>query len=247
MDRATRAGVTGASILRFLAGYCVVLTVVVGLLHSYKPLAAIGSVVGVVVLAVILVILRRVEPGDVGAGPGSPAALRRARAVRVGLICGLLWVLEISVNNLLAPPLPGRDWFDDVIWAVISLVILVSAARASYQGGRLGAGVVFGAWAGLASGLAACATALSLVVFGMTFLTADPLAQQEWAVRGAASMAPTITEYVAFETFAGAFAHLLVVGVAMSTLLGVVGGAIGVVSSWTRRRTTSRRAGPPTR
>jgi hypothetical protein len=89
--------------------------------------------------------------------------------------------------------------------------------------------------------------ALSFVVFGMSFLTADPLAQQEWAVRGAASMAPTITEYVAFETFAGAFAHLLVVGVAMSTVLGVVGGAIGVVSCWARRRTASGRADPSTR
>jgi hypothetical protein len=152
-----------------------------------------------------------------------------------------------SVNNVLAPPLPGRDWFDDVIWATISLVILVSAARASRQGGRPGAGAVFGAWAGLASGLAACAMALSLVVFGMSFLTADPLARQEWAVRGAASMAPTITEYVAFETFAGAFAHLLVVGVAMSTILGAVGGVIGAAWSRIRRRTTARRAGTTTR
>jgi hypothetical protein len=240
MERSRQARVTEVSILRLLAVYCLILTVVVGLAHSYKPLAAIGSVVGIAVLVVVLLVLWRMEPSDAGAGPGMPGALRTARAVRVGLICGLLWVVEISVNNLLAPPLPGRDWFDDVIWVAISLVILVSAAQASHQSGRLGTGVVFAAWAGLASGLAACATALSVVVFGMSFLTADPLAQQEWAVRGAASMAPSIAEYVAFETFAGAFAHLLVLGVAMSTLLGVAGGAIGVVSARARRRTAPR-------
>jgi hypothetical protein len=227
---------TESSILRLLAVYCLVLTVVIAVVHSYKPLAAIASAAGIAVLVATLLILTRVERRGAGSGSGPSAAQRRARAIGVGLICGLLWVVEISVNNILAPPLPGRDWFDDVIWATISLTILVSAAWASDPSRRLGSGAVFGAWSGLASGLAACAMALSLVVFGTSFLVADPLNQQEWLVRGAASMAPNIAEYVAFETFAGAFAHLLVLGLAMSTILGVIGGAVGAVSSWARRR-----------
>ena len=170
-----RSGITGISIIQLLATWCLALALIAGLTHSYKLLAAIGAVVGVGVLVATLLILWWLQRHDRGAAPGSPDARRREQAIRVGLICGLLWVVEISVNNFLAPPLPGRDWFDDVIWAAASVLILAGAAHAAYRGRRIRIGIRFGAWSGLASGMVACAMALSIVVFGMSFLVADPL------------------------------------------------------------------------
>jgi hypothetical protein len=41
------------------------------------------------------------------------------------------------------------------------------------------------------------------------------------------STAPTLAAYLAYETLAGAFLHLIVLGLGMGVLLGVAGGALG--------------------
>ena len=69
--------------------------------------------------------------------------------------------------------------------------------------------------------------ALAVIVFGMRFITQDPLNVAEWAVRGHGSQAPSMAAYFGFETFTGAFLHLIVLGIAMGALLGVAGGGIG--------------------
>ena len=68
--------------------------------------------------------------------------------------------------------------------------------------------------------------ALSLIVFGMRFIAQDPLNISEWAVCRADSGAPTMAAYFAYETFAGAFSHLIVLGIVMGCLLGLLGGSI---------------------
>jgi hypothetical protein len=149
------------------------------------------------------------------------------RSMKAGLALGLLWVVEISINNLIAPPLPGRDIVDDLFWAAIAAGILVLAVVSVRRTGRLTDGIEAGFWAGLASGMVACCTALLLIVCGMRFITGDPVNVSEWAARGGQSGAPSMAAYFAFETLAGALMHLIVLGVLQGVLLGVLGGAAG--------------------
>jgi hypothetical protein len=75
-----------------------------------------------------------------------------------------------------------------------------------------------------------------MIVFGMHFITHDPLNIAEWAVQQAGNNTPGMAAYFAFETFAGGFLHLLVLGIVMGALLGVAGGVIGKSASLVWRR-----------
>jgi hypothetical protein len=146
------------------------------------------------------------------------------------MVLGVLWLIEISINNFIAPPLPLRDNIDNIFWAAIALSILVLAIISAYRARSLLQGIKVGTWSGFVSGLIACCTALSMIVFGMHFITHDPLNIAEWGVRQAGSPAPGIASYFAYETFAGGFLHLIVLGIAMGALLGVAGGLIGKIA-----------------
>jgi hypothetical protein len=156
-------------------------------------------------------------------------------ATLVGIIAGLLWVIEISINNFIAPPLPLRDRIDDSFWAVIALLILGLATVSAYQSGSLLRGLKDGAWSGLVSGMLACWAALALIVFGMGLITRDSINIAEWADRGAGTHAPSMAAYFAFETFAGALLHLVVLGLVMGSLLGIIGGILGKSAAQVRR------------
>jgi len=156
-----------------------------------------------------------------------------AYAIRIGMLSGLLWVAEISVNNFIAPPLPMRDTIDNIFWAVIAGVILSLAGISAYRAKSIQAGMKAGTWSGFASGALACGMALSLIVFGMGFITRDPLNITEWAARGAGSSAPGMAAYFAFETLAGGLMHLVILGLAMGALLGILGGALGTAIRYT--------------
>jgi hypothetical protein len=52
---------------------------------------------------------------------------------------------------------------------------LILALVYAYRSNSIVHGIEAGGWAGLASGLVACGVALSVIVFGMHFLTRDPL------------------------------------------------------------------------
>jgi hypothetical protein len=157
----------------------------------------------------------------------------------VGIILGILWVVEISINNFIAPPLPARDIVDNIFWAVIALVIFVFTTVCAYRAKRFASGMEAGIWSGLVSGIFACCMALALIVFGMHFITHDPLNITEWAARGTNTSAPTMAAYYAYETFAGAFGHLTILGIFMGLLLGLLGGTVGraiqVASRWRQR------------
>jgi hypothetical protein len=188
----------------------------------------------VLVTAALEVIRRRKAPGD--------AVRNRVRAIDAGLVLGLLWVVEILGNNIVAPALPGRDIFDNVVWAVISVAIASVAALTARRTRSLRAGIRAGAWAGFASGLVACLTALCVIVFGMSLLMADPLNVKEWATLGVTTGATGMASYFALETLAGAIGHLLVIGLAMGAVLGAVGGTIGSLATKRRHESASTRS-----
>lgn len=218
-------------VLEALLGVSAILALVAALRYGYD-LASYGTwLLGAGVLLAAVVVLEVVRRRGVSAA----AAARRARAIDAGLVLGLLWSLEILVNNIAAPPLPGRDIFDDVIWAVVSLAIIGMAAVSARSTRSWRAAVVTGAWAGFASGLVACLTAVCVIVFGMSLLTRDPLNVAEWAARGAGAGTPDMASYFALQTFAGGLGHLLVLGLAMGAGLGALGGVIGLVASRRRR------------
>jgi hypothetical protein len=150
-------------------------------------------------------------------------------AVILGLPLGVLWVIEISINNFFAPPLPARDIIDNIFWAVIAISIFIYAIISSQHSGYIRDGIRAGFWSGSVSGLFACWMALAVIVFAMTFITHDPLNIAEWAARGAENNAPSMAAYFAYETMAGAFMHLIVLGVGMGGMLGLLGGIIGKV------------------
>jgi hypothetical protein len=81
----------------------------------------------------------------------NPAASQKAAGY--GIAIGILWLVEICINNLLAPPLPDRDWVNNVFWATVALCILVLAAVSAYLANSIRRGISSGIWSGFASGL----------------------------------------------------------------------------------------------
>ncbi|MEO7001423.1 MAG: hypothetical protein ABI068_06445 [Ktedonobacterales bacterium] len=158
----------------------------------------------------------------------SPEGSRLLRAgVLLGVLMGLLWVVEITYNNWLTPPVTVRDPVDDVFWASIAIAIFLQSLVVAMRSGRFSRGVFVGFWSGSVSGLLACLMGLILIVFLIVLVTHDPLSIQEWNTVKASDGAPDIATYFAYQTLAGALLHLFVLGILMGVLLGALGGAIG--------------------
>ncbi len=200
-----------------------ILIPVIALTYTYDAFsleaAGAGFAVVLAALAAAWLITRAARRAE------TPAALDKT--TRLGLLLGLLWMIEIGVNNALAPPQPARDLTDDVFWALVALGILIVSVGAAYRSGRLKDGVAAGAWSGFVSGAVACVTALALIVFGMRLLLSDPVNLAEWSSRAKGSAAPTMASYFAYETLAGALLHLVALGVGMGLVLGLIGGILG--------------------
>ena len=204
-----------------------VLVPIISLQYSYGDFSRTAAGVGFAVLLAAMgaawLLTRTTRQGE------APTALDRITLL--GLVLGLLWGVEIGVNNVVAPPVHARDVIDNVFWALIAAGILVASVAAAYRSGRLRDGIVVGTWSGFVSGAVACGTGLALVVFGMSLLLSDPVNLAEWSSRAKDSTAPTMAAYFAGETFAGAFLHLGVSGIGMGFVLGGVGGMLGRMSS----------------
>ena len=195
----------------------------VALRYSYSSLSAIESGAGfIILLAIVGSLWLYRNPTNRHRNPGE-----REAATLFGIVLGLLWIIEISINNFVAPPLPARDIIDNIFWAIIAISILVFSVTRTYQSDSFARGIEAGIWNGFVSGLLACCMGLLVIVFGMRFILQDPLNISEWAGRGAGSSALSMAAYFAFETLAGAFGHLIVLGIAMGAILGVLGGRIG--------------------
>jgi hypothetical protein len=214
---------TWLSVLLVIVLISAVLVVVVASAYSYSLSTAIEAVVGVIILlaATSFLWFYRRQVNQHGIAPANN------RDLVIGIVLGLLWVIEIGINNFIAPPLPLRDIIDNIFWGVIAFSIMLLALRRAYQANNLVQGIRAGLWSGFASGALACSMALGMIVFGMGYITHDPLNIQEWSVGGSSSAAPTMAAYFAYETLAGAFGHLVVLGIAMGGVLGVIGGIFG--------------------
>jgi hypothetical protein len=169
----------------------------------------------------------------------SPTQYVARSSAGVGLLIGLLWAMEICINNVLQPPLPLRDYLDDGFWALVAAGILVIAMVWGLRRRRFSASLVAGLWAGLGTGVVACATGLAFVVFGMSRLLSDRPNIEEWSGLGGG---PGMADYFAYETLAGALLHLVGLGAGMGVVLGLLAG--GVVKVVTGR---SQIAGTPPR
>jgi hypothetical protein len=149
------------------------------------------------------------------------------RNIGLGLCFGLLWSIEIGINNIFRPGLPLRDIVDNIFWASIAILILVTTTYYSLKTKKISQGIISGFWSGLSSGAVACITALILIVFGMNLILHDPLNIKEWSDVNANTNLPNMPVYFAFETLAGAIMHLVVLGAVMGIILGLIGGFIG--------------------
>ncbi|HEY6072588.1 MAG TPA: hypothetical protein VIV15_04145 [Anaerolineales bacterium] len=94
----------------------------------------------------------------------------RDRSLAFGLMVGSLWTMEIAMNNLLAPPLPSRDIYDNIFWAIVAACIFIYSLYRAMRDASLKRGILAGTWSGLATGSVACMTALAFIVFGMNFI-----------------------------------------------------------------------------
>jgi hypothetical protein len=206
-----------------MLGACAVLIVIVffkyrnaGWPLDRQGIECLGAFTAVLILG--LVGARAARGGKVAAG-----------ALAAGLVLGGLWTIEIAINNVLHPVLPLRDYLDDAFWAAVVAGTLAGSALAAWRSPHWRGACAWGSWAGLASGAVACLTALLFTVFGMRFITGDPVSAQEWAAQGPGSGYSSISAYWAYQTLAGAILHLLILGLLSGVLLGALGGAVRVV------------------
>jgi len=146
--------------------------------------------------------------------------------VEIGLYIGLLWSVEIGINNFARPGLPLRDIVDNIFWGLVAFLIFLTSIFNAKQTKEISQGVKSGFWSGLASGAVACLTALLLIVFGMNLILLDPLNIKEWSEMKSNTNLSSMPVYFAFQTIAGAIMHLIILGALMGIILGFIGGII---------------------
>jgi hypothetical protein len=144
-----------------------------------------------------------------------------------GAVIGGLWIIEITIGNLVNPP-PGIIEF--VVHSLyrlcilaIPLVTVLAAARISKKTGQFSSGVWVGLWSGILS---------ALMVFGMFVLVGlffsarpDPQTMAAFARSG-------FTDYAAFnrsDTLVAMINHLWI-GPCIGILFGAIGGVFRRVS-----------------
>jgi hypothetical protein len=226
---AMRRGVKGAT------GLCAI-AFLVATLHAPAPrVSRAADLAWAIPVALLIVAGGAAMPRAPTADPDG--TLVRA-ATWVGLILGLGWVVEISVNAALPVPVSQvgwRDLFDDTVWALIAVGMATAAAIAARRTQSVSTAVWMGAWAGLVSGLIACFASLALDTVLIGLVVRDPSEEAEFALRGPAQGFHDAAAYAARQTLFGSLFHLIFLGVVMGTLLGAAG-------AWVRTLTGRRRA-----
>jgi hypothetical protein len=191
----------------------------------YRPILwplgaeAAGCLISVLMLTAMLVLLWKFKEKFINS--------LQKRNVAIGLCFGLLWTIEISINNFIRPELPLRDNIDNIFFTVIAILIYVNAVREAFRTNSFSDGLKSGFWSGISSGAVACLTALALIVFGMKFILLDPLNLTEWEHVKDAATTKEISVYFAYQTFAGAIMHLFILGAFMGLILGTIAGLTG--------------------
>jgi hypothetical protein len=165
---------------------------------------------------------------------GGNTALLYEKTIKQGLWIGLLWTVEIAMNNVIQPGLPLRDILDDIFWGILALLIFIIAFRDALKSNKVASAISSAFWTGLCSGAIACLTALILIVFGMPLITSDPLNIAEW--NGQRHLAGTAMQvYFAYQTLAGAVMHLVILGVILGLLIGLIGGLLARISNYVNK------------
>jgi hypothetical protein len=200
---------------------------IVIMFFQYRPYSwplgyeAEGSFLSVIMLSGIIVLLWKLR--------SRYADKLQQKNVTIGLIFGILWIIEISINNFVQPGLPLRDNIDNIIFSIIAVMIFINSAMDAYHSDMFADGMKSGFWSGVASGAVACLAALALIVFGMKYIMLDPLNQKEWFDISEKSGSPSIDVYFAYQTFTGAIMHLFILGALMGAILGIFGGLAGKI------------------
>jgi hypothetical protein len=199
---------------------------VIAIYFIYRPFLwpggfeALGCLVALMLLGISVFLL-----GKFGS---RPVVINGKKNIATGLIIGLLWTVEIGINNLVQPGLPLRDVIDNIFWSIVAFLILIFAIVEAFKKRSVSAGINAGFWMGTGSGAIACLTALVLIIFGMNFIVSDPLNIQEWSDLHESIHYPDIKVYFAYQTLAGALLHLVILGTIMGLVIGVPGGIIGM-------------------
>jgi hypothetical protein len=180
---------------------------------------AMGCLISLIILASTLIMLWIFE--------NKLHSYLHLRNIKLGLYIGLLWTIEIGINNILHPGLPLRDIIDNIFWGIIAFLIFIISFRDTYYDKTFSAGIKAGWWSGLASGAIACFTAMSLIVFGMSLIISDPLNIIEWSDVKNSVTDSGMSVYFAYQTLAGAIMHLVILGAIMGLILGTLGAALG--------------------
>lgn len=160
-----------------------------------------------------------------------------AQSQQFGLYIGLLWTLEIAINNFVQPALAYRDNIDNGIWAIITLLILAIGFQKTLESGNFRRGVQAGFWSGLGSGVLACLSALLLINFAMNQVCRDPLNIKEWQDIGHGEYTHNMAVYFAYQSYTGAVLHLYLLGMIWGLLFGALGAALGLILSRLKSKT----------
>src|SRR5205809_2489754 len=181
-----------------------------------------GCLISLVILIVLILLIKKFK---------NELSDKSKKNLNAGLYFGLLWTIEISINNIIQPRLPLRDHLDNIFWGIIALLILYVSYKDAFDTRRIITGIKAGFFSGFSSGIVACLTALILICFGMKLLLKDPINIAEWSDMKGKTNYPDMASYFAYQTFAGAIMHLIILGVIMGVLLGIIGGVVGKLLS----------------
>jgi len=181
-----------------------------------------GCLISLVILIVLILLIKKFK---------NELSDKSKKNLNAGLYFGLLWTIEISINNIIQPRLPLRDYLDNIFWGIIALLILYVSYKDAFDTRRIITGIKAGFFSGFSSGIVACLTALILICFGMKLLLKDPINIAEWSDMKGKTNYPDMASYFAYQTFAGAIMHLIILGVIMGVLLGIIGGVVGKLLS----------------
>ena len=181
-----------------------------------------ACLISLIILIVFILLIKKFE---------NKLSDKSKKNLNAGLYFGLLWTIEISINNIIQPRLPLRDHLDNIFWGIIALLILYVSYKDAFDTRKIITGIKAGFFSGFSSGIVACLTALILICFGMKLLLKDPINIAEWSDMKGKTNYPDMASYFAYQTFAGAIMHLIILGIIMGVMLGIIGGLVGKLLS----------------
>ncbi len=160
-----------------------------------------------------------------GTRPGTASdAIALHQGTRWGLIAGGLWVVEIALGDF---AYSLGSWTVGPYLASTAAAFAVPGVAglcAAVDSGRVTTGGRAGLWCGIVSGLVGFLTLITVSLTSLPVLRADPQNLREYAHSGAADL----DTFIVGDFLAAAATHLTIVGPLAGTLVGLLGGLIGV-------------------